>query len=53
MEYAACIPAAYKLRHGEGKYIFKKSLGGLLPANILYRSKMGFSIPLAQWFRVI
>ena len=51
MEYAACIPAAYKLRHGEGKYIFKKSLGGLLPANILYRSKMGFSIPLAQWFR--
>jgi len=21
MEYAACIPAAYKLRHGEGKYI--------------------------------
>ncbi|HSX78998.1 MAG TPA: asparagine synthase (glutamine-hydrolyzing), partial [Candidatus Saccharimonadia bacterium] len=51
MEYAACIPAAYKLRHGEGKYIFKKSLGGLLPSSILYRSKMGFSIPLAQWFR--
>ena len=51
MEYAACIPAAYKLRHGEGKYIFKKSLGGLLPVNILYRPKMGFSIPLAQWLR--
>jgi asparagine synthase (glutamine-hydrolysing) len=51
MEYAASIPAAYKLRHGEGKYIFKKALRNLLPGDILYRPKMGFAIPLAQWFR--
>jgi asparagine synthase (glutamine-hydrolysing) len=51
VEYAAGIPAAYKLRRGEGKYIFKKALEGLLPHDILYRRKMGFSLPLAQWFR--
>lgn len=51
MEQAARIPAAYKLRRGEGKYILKKALRGLLPDDILYRPKMGFSMPLAQWFR--
>jgi asparagine synthase (glutamine-hydrolysing) len=51
MEYAASIPARYKLRSGEGKYIFKKTLAGLLPAEILNRPKMGFSIPLARWLR--
>jgi asparagine synthase (glutamine-hydrolysing) len=51
MEYAASIPASYKLRGGEGKYIFKKVLAQILPAEVLQRPKMGFSIPLAQWFR--
>lgn len=51
MEYAACIPACYKLRQGGGKYIFKKALENLLSAETLYRAKMGFSIPLARWFR--
>ena len=51
IEYAASIPAAYKLRGSEGKYIFKKMLSALLPAEVLNRPKMGFSIPLANWFR--
>jgi asparagine synthase (glutamine-hydrolysing) len=51
MEYAAGIPAEYKLRNGEGKYIFKQALNDLIPAEILYRPKMGFSIPLARWLR--
>jgi len=51
MEYAANIPAHYKLRNGSGKYIFKKTLEGLVPPEILTRTKMGFSIPLAQWLR--
>lgn len=40
-----------KLRNGEGKYIFKKSLESCLPHDILYRKKMGFAVPIAQWFR--
>jgi asparagine synthase (glutamine-hydrolysing) len=51
MERAAAIPAAYKLRGGEGKYIFKRSLSGTLPSEVLDRPKMGFTIPLARWFR--
>ena len=51
MEAAARIPAAYKLKNGVGKYIFKKALEDLLPQPILRRRKMGFSIPLAEWFR--
>lgn len=51
MEHAARIPAQYKLRNGEGKYIFKQALRDLVPREILERPKMGFSIPLAQWLR--
>jgi asparagine synthase (glutamine-hydrolysing) len=51
MEYVASIPAQYKLLAGEGKHIFKKALEDLIPAKILNRPKMGFSIPLARWLR--
>ncbi len=40
-----------KLRNFEGKYLLKKSLEPYLPNEILYRSKMGFAVPLASWFR--
>jgi asparagine synthase (glutamine-hydrolysing) len=51
MELAARIPSSLKLRGMEGKHIFKKALRRCLPESILYRRKMGFAIPLAQWFR--
>jgi len=51
MELAARIPSSLKLRGKEGKYILKKSLEPYLSHDILYRKKMGFSIPLAGWFR--
>jgi asparagine synthase (glutamine-hydrolysing) len=51
MEYAAAIPADLKLRGGEGKYIFKRALRGLVPDEVLDRRKMGFSVPLDRWFR--
>jgi asparagine synthase (glutamine-hydrolysing) len=51
VEYAASIPARYKLYRGQGKYIFKKVLGDVLPSRILNRKKMGFSMPLALWFQ--
>jgi asparagine synthase (glutamine-hydrolysing) len=51
MEYAATIPSSYKIRGRSGKYIFKRALEGIVPSEILQREKMGFSIPLAQWFR--
>ncbi len=51
MELAARIPSSLKLRGGEKKWIFKKSLESLLPNEILYRPKMGFGVPLPQWLR--
>lgn len=51
MEYAARIPSRYKLHHGDGKHIFKQACAAILPSTILHRPKMGFALPLGQWFR--
>ncbi len=51
VEWASNLPPALKLRRGEGKYIFKKTLERDLPHDVLYRPKMGFSVPLAAWLR--
>ena len=51
MERMAKIPSRFKLHGREGKYIFKKSLESRLPDSILYRKKMGFSVPLATWWK--
>lgn len=51
VEWAASLPAALKLRRQEGKYILKKALEPFLPNDVLYRTKMGFTVPLAAWFR--
>ena len=40
-----------KLNKGVGKFIFKNALEKLLPKDVLYRPKQGFSVPLAKWFR--
>lgn len=51
VEWIALLPPDLKLKGREGKYLFKKALQSYLPNDILYRPKMGFSIPLAQWFK--
>ena len=51
MELVASIPSGLKLHGQMGKYIFKKAMEPLLPADILYRPKQGFAVPLNQWFR--
>ncbi len=51
VEWVSGLSPEIKLHGREGKYIFKKSLQPYLSDDILYRSKMGFSVPLASWFR--
>jgi asparagine synthase (glutamine-hydrolysing) len=51
VEFAARLPVGYKLRGHEGKYLLKKAMEPLLPREVIYRSKMGFALPLADWFR--
>jgi asparagine synthase (glutamine-hydrolysing) len=51
LEWVSGLPPELKLRGGEGKYLLKRALQPHLPHDILYRDKMGFSIPLAAWLR--
>ena len=51
VEWLATLPSSLKVRGQEGKFLLKKALEPQLPADVLYRPKMGFSVPLARWFR--
>jgi asparagine synthase (glutamine-hydrolysing) len=51
MEFAASLPRAWKVTRTESKKILKDAHRGVLPHQVLYRRKMGFSLPLAHWFR--
>ena len=51
MAFAASLPADFKLRGHQTKYIFKQAVRPLLPAEIIDRPKKGFSVPLNLWFR--
>jgi asparagine synthase (glutamine-hydrolysing) len=51
VEFAATLPSEMKFKNGEKKHILKEAFKPMLPDNILYRKKMGFSVPLASWFR--
>ncbi len=50
-ELAATLPHRWKIAHGRGKQILLKALGDRLPPELLARPKMGFAVPLAEWFR--
>ena len=51
VEWLATLPTTMKVRGQEGKWLFKKALEPMLPNDVLYRPKMGFSVPLARWLR--
>jgi asparagine synthase (glutamine-hydrolysing) len=51
MEFVASLPVAFKQAWGQKKRILKASLRGRVPNEILDRPKMGFSVPIAEWFR--
>jgi asparagine synthase (glutamine-hydrolysing) len=51
VEFALALPPELKVRNGEGKYLLKKAVAPLLPAEIVQRPKQGFSAPVSEWFR--
>jgi len=50
IEYVMKIPPHLKIKNKEEKYILKKAYEGILPAEIIYRRKDSFSVPLDQIF---
>lgn len=52
VETALSIRNEYKIRHGYTKYILRKSMESLLPADIAWRkNKIGFEAPSEIWMR--
>lgn len=51
VEFAARLPVSQRIHGNTGKYLMKRAMEPHLPHNILYRGKMGFVTPIAQWFR--
>ncbi len=52
IDHVARIPSHLKLRGKETKYIFKKAVEKLVPAEILGRKKQGFGVPISEWINV-
>ena len=51
VEYALALPIDLKIKGASGKYILKRALETVLPAELLYRRKRGFGAPIREWFR--
>ena len=46
---ALSIPAKWKVKGGEPKYILKRAFQGLVPDEVLRRAKRGFCVPMREW----
>jgi asparagine synthase (glutamine-hydrolysing) len=51
VEFAMALPPGLKVRNGVGKYVLKKAVAGIIPADIAFRQKQGFGAPVSEWFR--
>ncbi|HEV2595583.1 MAG TPA: asparagine synthase (glutamine-hydrolyzing) [Sphingomicrobium sp.] len=50
VDWALTIPTGLKLRRGVGKFVLREAVKPWLPAEILKGRKLGFQMPLADWF---
>ena len=51
VEWSMRLPAEFKIRGGDTKYLLKKALCRYLPKDLIYRPKQGFGMPVGQWLR--
>lgn len=51
MEFAARLPVSLKLNGKTSKYLLKRAFADLLPPENVNRGKMGFGVPVGDWFR--
>lgn len=50
-EFAGSLPDNLKLRGFTTKRVLRETYRDLVPRRILHRSKMGFGVPVGEWFR--
>lgn len=51
VEFTMDIPMDLKVHGGVAKYLLKTAVEPLLPHDVIYRKKMGFGAPMAEWMR--
>jgi len=51
VEFAARIPAPYKIRFLSGKYLLRRAMARELPPEVIRRNKKGFPTPIRPWLR--
>jgi asparagine synthase (glutamine-hydrolysing) len=51
VDFAAALPDNFKIRGTTTKYLLRQLMNRKLPKSVLTRPKMGFDIPIHQWFR--
>ncbi|HEY0348380.1 MAG TPA: asparagine synthase (glutamine-hydrolyzing), partial [Pyrinomonadaceae bacterium] len=51
IEFAARMPASFKLKGLKRKYILKRAAEKLLPHDVVWRRKAGFGAPIRSWLR--
>jgi asparagine synthase (glutamine-hydrolysing) len=51
VEFAATLPASFKIRGSCQKFLLKELMRGKLPPAIRRRKKIGFDIPVHDWLR--
>ena len=51
VEFAASLPASFKIRGSCQKFLLKELMRGKLPPTIRRRKKIGFDIPVHDWLR--
>jgi len=51
VEFTSKIPDSLKYRGGKGKYLLRRLLARYVPEVLFERPKMGFGVPIEDWFR--
>jgi asparagine synthase (glutamine-hydrolysing) len=51
VEFANRLPSQFKLNGGVSKYVLRRLMKDKLPQSVLRRPKIGFDIPIHEWFR--
>lgn len=51
LEFAWTLPDSTKLHWGQRKWLLKRIAARHVPPEVVYRPKMGFAMPMEQWFR--
>ncbi|HSK43928.1 MAG TPA: asparagine synthase (glutamine-hydrolyzing), partial [Candidatus Binatia bacterium] len=53
VDFSARLPECFKLKGSQSKHVLRQLMQDKLPPNVLRRPKIGFDIPVHDWFRSV